>query len=79
MGISFGQFFGSFFAYVLSQITNDTTGRSTWYYVYAFPLLTIILQSLLLVFVYPYETPKYLLMNGKDEEARALIDIIYKE
>lgn len=79
MGISFGQFFGSIFAYVLTQITQDASGRSSWYYVYAFPQITLILQSLLLLFVFPYETPKYHLMRGEDAEARALIDIIYKE
>jgi len=31
------------------------------------------------LFVFPYETPKYLLSKGQDGEARRLIDILYKE
>lgn len=39
----------------------------------------ILSQSLILIFVYPYETPKYLLSLGKEEEARKLLHIVYKE
>jgi hypothetical protein len=37
------------------------------------------IQTLILLFVYPYETPKYLLLNKRDEEARKLVELIYKE
>jgi hypothetical protein len=76
--IAFGMFFGCIFAYILSRITNDETGGKYWYYVYAFPQLIIIFQTIFLLFVFPFETPKYLLLLGQEAEAKALIDIIYK-
>ena len=31
-----------------------------------------------LIFIFPYETPRYLLSVGKEEEAKKLIELIYK-
>jgi hypothetical protein len=42
------------------------------------PEITIALQSFTLLFVFPYETPRYLLSIRKEEEARKLIELIYK-
>ena len=67
LNIAFGMFFGCLFAYILSQITGDDTGRYYWYYVYAFPQISIIAQTLLLFFVFPFETPKYLLLTDQEE------------
>jgi len=39
----------------------------------------LVIQTVVLLFVFPYETPKYLLSKGQDGEARRLIDILYKE
>ena len=38
----------------------------------------ILSQTLILLFVYPYETPKYLLSLGIEEEARKLLQVVYK-
>ena len=38
----------------------------------------ILSQTLILLFVYPYETPKYLLSLVKEEEARKLLQVVYK-
>ena len=50
-----------------------------WFYGFAFPLLQILLQQLLFAFVYTSETPKYLLVKGRNEEAKELIGHIYNE
>lgn len=46
---------------------------------FGFPLVSILIQTFLLLFVFPYETPKYLLLNGRENEARELIKVFYKE
>lgn len=79
LNVTLGVFFGVFFAYLLKKMTGDTTGKDFWYILYGFPEITILIQTLVLLFVYPYETPKYLLSVGKEDEARTLIELIYKE
>jgi MFS family permease len=37
LSIAFGMFLAPIFAYVLSFITNDETGRYYWYYLFALP------------------------------------------
>ena len=37
------------------------------------------IQTLVLLFVFPYETPKYLLSVKEDEKAKKLIEVIFKE
>ena len=68
-----------FLNYFLIKITEDTTCKSFWPVMFAFPFLILILQLVGLLFVFPYETPKYLLYEGKESEARELISEIYKE
>lgn len=65
--ITFGISFACIFAYALKKITNDFTGRECWYYLYGFTEVTILIQSIILLFVFPYETPKYWLLIGKEE------------
>lgn len=77
--VTVGVFFGVFFAYILKKITGDDTGSDFWYILYGFPEITLVIQTVVLLFVYPYETPKYLLLNKREEEARQLIELIYKE
>jgi hypothetical protein len=36
------------------------------------------LESILIYFKYPYETPKYLAQNGRYEETRELLAVFYK-
>lgn len=40
--------------------------------------MVIVVQTLLLLFAFPYETPKYHLSVGNLEEARKLIAVLYK-
>lgn len=40
--------------------------------------MVIIIQTIMLLFVFPYETPKYHLSRGEIEEAKELIAVIYK-
>jgi hypothetical protein len=58
---------GCFVPYMLTKITGDEAGRDFWFVSLGFPQIMLIVQSLVLLFVFPYETPKYLLLKGKDE------------
>lgn len=68
--IAFGVFFSFCFKFILEKVADDEKGESIWWIVFAFPLLTISLQTFLLRFVFPYETPKYLLQKNRENEAR---------
>ncbi len=65
--VTAGVFFGCFFTYILKKVTGDETGKEFWYILYGFPEITVLIQTLVLLFVYPYETPKYLLLKGRDQ------------
>jgi hypothetical protein len=43
-----------------------------------FPILTAAFQTILLIKVYPFETPKYLAHNNKTDELRELMKEFYK-
>lgn len=60
-----GIFFAYFFKLILSFITFDSTGASYWKTIYALPILVILIQTFVYVTYYPFETPKYLALNGK--------------
>jgi len=62
-----------FLNYCLKKIYNDVTCESFWRIMFAIPFITLTIQALVLLFVFPYETPKYLLLKGKYDEARELI------
>lgn len=59
----FGTFSVQFISYILKKITGDESGEEFWIIIFGFTLLTQGLQIVLLVFVYPYDTPKYHLLN----------------
>jgi hypothetical protein len=63
-------FFGCFFKYILGILADDSEGKSIWIYEFGFPLITLIIQTLILIFVFPYETPKYLLINKRKQDAK---------
>jgi hypothetical protein len=63
--VAFGVFFSFFFEYVLTKIANDPTGNDIWVIVFGFPIITIVIQTIVLIFVFPYETPKYLLLQNR--------------
>lgn len=75
--ITIGIFLGAAFPYLLKKTSGDHTGQSFWHIVFAFPQPIIIIQSIVLALIFPYETPKYLLSMGKKEEARSVISILY--
>ena len=41
-------------------------------------MILIIIQILVIIFVFPYDTPKYLLKNNKTDQARKVIQELYK-
>lgn len=63
---------------MLQKATKDNSGRAYWYLVFGLPQVVIVVQILLLLFAFPYETPKYHLSVGEEEEARKLITVLYK-
>lgn len=79
LNVCFGVFFGCILAYILKKITADESGKDFWFIMYGITEITILVQTVVLILVFPYETPKYLLSIGKEEEAKELIKIIYKE
>ena len=48
-----------------------------WRFMFAFPILTAALRMICLLFIFKFETPSYLISNGKDEEAKKIIEKIY--
>jgi MFS family permease len=71
--IAFGVFFGCIFKLLLSLIFDNKDGSAIWQIIFGFTLLTILIQTIVLLFIFPYETPKYLLLNNRKEDAKALI------
>lgn len=51
--------------------------QNWWRIMLGFPIITCLLRTLLLTTVFSYETPKYLVVNGHEEEARASLSKIY--
>jgi len=77
IGLAIGVVVLYLFAYILSLIFSDV--YQYWYIVFGTTLPLIIIQSVLLFTVSPYETPAYLLAHGRPGDARDLIEMIYKE
>lgn len=66
------------FYYILSMTVSDENQHLIWYFVFGLPLVFIVIQSLILLFVFPFETPKYFLMHHQKSKAKDLIAYIYK-
>lgn len=49
-----------------------------WRIIFGIPILIALLQIVLLLFVYKNETPRYLILQGRDDDALELIRDIYK-
>jgi MFS family permease len=58
---------GAIISILIQKILTDTTGDQSlyWRISFGFPLVTIIVQSIVLIFAYNFETPKYLLLNDR--------------
>ena len=78
LNILLGVFFGCISPYILLKITGDSSGWAYWYLVFGLPQVVILIQAIVLLIVYPYETPKYHLTLGEEEEAKNLIAVLYK-
>ena len=63
LSLGFGSFFAQFLSYILKKWSGDESGEEFWMIIFGFTLLTQILQMILLIFVFPYETPKYHLLH----------------
>jgi MFS family permease len=49
-----GVFFGCIFKYILYKITGDNTGKEYWYITYGVTEVTVAIQTIVLLFVFPY-------------------------
>jgi MFS family permease len=65
--ITFGATFGFAFSLFLSAIFGDMTGHSTWWIVFGFPLIVVGVQTYFLNTIFKLETPKYLLLNNREQ------------
>ena len=58
-------------AFLVQYIVTEAIGgyegdfSEHWRIVFSFPFSTIIAEFMMLIFVYDFETPKYLLQNGR--------------
>lgn len=52
---------------------------SYWRYMFGFTLVTVLFQTVMLLTVYKYETPRYLLENNREQECRQVLRWIYED
>ena len=78
VGVSVGRVVGLIVSLpYVSEVASENP-PVLWWIPFAFPVLFLVLQLLLLTFVYTWETPKYHLMHHHEEEAFGIIKLIYK-
>ena len=69
-------------AYAINQYDSahpENNITAFWILIFEFPLLLLVLQTVLLLTVFKDETPNYLLLKGKNSECHALLAKIYEE
>lgn len=64
--MALGTVFCFLLSYLLKIITEDIGIETSWEGMFAFPLLPLITQLLLINLKYPFETPKYLILNNRE-------------
>jgi MFS family permease len=64
LNICLGVLIGCIAPYSMVKITGDETAKAYWYLIFGIPQIVIVIQ-LVSLFIFPYETPKYLLAIGK--------------
>ena len=64
MSIAFGIFFSFLFAFIVDLIFVDPL--TYWFIIFGFTLPIILIQSIILFKVFPFETPAYLISKGRD-------------
>jgi SP family arabinose:H+ symporter-like MFS transporter len=55
----------------------DDSMNDWWRFMFAYPALLNILQGLMFLFVFKYESPYWLVKNGKSEEALSVLSSLY--
>ena len=63
VSIVLGMFLPYMLVYALKKATGDLSCRQFWFVIFGLPLLTTLLQTLVLLFKFPFETPKYWLLR----------------
>lgn len=76
--MAFGTVFCYLFAFVMGRVLGDAERENVWWVVFGFPLVTLVMQTMLMGWRFRYETPKYLIENGRDQECRELLGNFYK-
>lgn len=76
--MAFGVFFACLLQYILNLATN---GDESSYrpYMFGFTLLTTTLQTVLLLTVYKFETPRYLLEKNREQDCKQVLRWIYED
>lgn len=54
LNISIGVFMGCLVSYILIKITGDVSGYSYWFIIFGIPQAVVFIQTLLILFVFPY-------------------------
>ena len=82
-----GSFFKIFFAvgiftnYLLSLILPDKPDpqNKRWQILYLFPIVVTLTRTILLLFVFNFDTPKYYILKNQDSLAEDMLRQLYKE
>lgn len=75
VAISLGYFIGYFLGWLSTSIFSDS--QYNYILVFGATFVISIAQIIWVTIIFPYETPKYLLKNGKIAEAKEVIQKIY--
>lgn len=70
IGIVLGYLFGSLSSHYIS---SNNLEYIQCLIVFGFSLIILIVQLIWVIFIFPYETPKYLLVNNRKDEAIRMI------
>jgi MFS family permease len=54
LNVALGMFFACFISYSLMKLTGDESGHSYWFILFGVPQAVLFVQSLLLVFAFPF-------------------------
>ena len=52
--VTIGVFFGCIFKYILFKITGDNTGEEYWFLTFGFTEITVAIQTVVLLLIFPY-------------------------
>lgn len=71
-------FFGELLSYIFKKCSGDESGESFWFIIFGVTFLTQFVQIIVLLFAFPFETPKYLLLKDRRSECVELVEFLYK-